>query len=56
MPKKITRAPWSKNDVRVLKTMARQKAGNIKIAKSLKRTAAAVRIKASQLGLSLSTR
>jgi len=58
MPKKekVTRRPWSKDDIKALKAMARQKSGRDKIAKSLKRTLAAVMVKASMLGVSLSTR
>jgi hypothetical protein len=47
---------WSKDDLKTLKTMAKQKAGRDRIAKSLKRTPAAVTFKASSLGVSLSTR
>jgi hypothetical protein len=54
--KKVTRQPWSKEDLRTLKTMAKQKSGRDKIAKSLKRIPAAVMVKASLLGVSLSTR
>jgi hypothetical protein len=54
--KKVTRRPWSKDDIKTLKTMAKQKSGRNKIAKSLKRTPAAVMVKASMLGVSLSTR
>jgi hypothetical protein len=58
MPKKtkLTRQPWSKDDLKVLKTMAKAKAGRDKIAKSLKRTPGAVVVRASMLGVSLSTR
>ena len=54
--KKRVRVLWSKDDLRTLKTMAKQKAGRDKIAKSLKRTPAAVTVKAANLGVSLSTR
>ena len=58
MPKKakLTRVAWSKDDVKTLKTLAKQKKGRDKIAKSLKRTPGAVMVKASALGVSLSTR
>ena len=57
MPKKkAQRVLWSKDDIKTLKTMAKQKTGRDKIAKSLKRTPAAVMVKASMLGISLSTR
>lgn len=46
----------SKDDLLTLRTMANQKAGSDKIAKSLKRTPAAVTVKAANLGVSLSTR
>jgi hypothetical protein len=54
--KKSTRVLWSKEDLKTLKTMAKQKRGCDKIAKSLKRTPGAVMVKASMLGVSLSTR
>jgi hypothetical protein len=47
---------WTKDDVRELKTLARQKIGVTKIAKSLKRTAGATQQKAFTLGVSLDTR
>lgn len=50
------RVLWSKDDLKKLKTMAKQKLGRDKIAKSLKRTPAAVTFKASAIGVSLSTR
>jgi hypothetical protein len=57
MPKmKRKRVLWSKDDVKNLKTMAKDKKGRDKIAKSLKRTPAAVTVKAASLGISLSTR
>jgi hypothetical protein len=58
MPKKakLTGVAWSKDDVKTLKTLAKQKKGRDKIAKSLKRTPGAVMVKASALGVSLSTR
>ena len=46
------RRPWSKDDVRVLKSMAR-KEPVAKIAKALKRTDGATRQKATVIGLSL---
>lgn len=46
---------WTKGDVRTLKTLAKQKAGVAKIAKTLKRTPGATAAKASKLGVSLST-
>jgi hypothetical protein len=47
------RRPWSKDDFRILKSMAR-KEPLAKIAKSLKRTEGATRHKATMIGLSLS--
>ena len=46
------RRPWSKDDVRVLKSMAR-KEPVAKIAKALNRTDGATRQKATVIGLSL---
>jgi hypothetical protein len=54
--KKAARVLWSKDDLKILKTMAKEKRGRDKIAKSLKRSPAAVTVKASALGISLSTR
>lgn len=54
--KKQTRRAWSKEDIRTMKALAKAKGGRAKIAKALKRTPAAITVKASQLGVSLSTR
>jgi len=54
--KKVVRHPWSKEDVRTLKAMARDKKGVKKIAKALKRTTRAVENKSYLLGVSLDTR
>ena len=54
MAKKVKRREWTKDDVRELKTLARQKVA--KIAKSLKRTPGATQQKAFTLGVSLDTR
>lgn len=57
MPKKkMVLRPWTKDDVRTMKTMARAKAGVIKIAKALKRSPGATTVKAAKLGVSLSMR
>ena len=56
MKKKVVRRAWSKEDVRTLKTMARDKQGVAKIAKALKRTTRAVENKSYLLGVSLDTR
>ena len=50
--KPLVRRPWSKEDLRLLKTMAR-KEPLAKIAKSLKRTEGAARHKATIEGVSL---
>lgn len=54
--KKTIRRGWTKDDVKTLKSLAKQKAGVTKIAKALKRTPAATMVKASLLGVSLDTR
>lgn len=57
MPKKKRkRVLWSKDDVKSLKAMAKEKKGRDNIAKVLERTPAAVTVKAATLGISLSTR
>ena len=56
MAKNAKRREWTKDDVRGLKTLARQKTPVAKIAKSLKRTPGATRQKAFSLGVSLNTR
>jgi hypothetical protein len=56
MAKKSTRREWTKEDVRELKTLARQKTPVAKIAKSLKRTLRATQQKAYSLGVSLDSR
>lgn len=48
------RRPWTKDDVKVLKGMARKEPAS-KIAKTLKRTEGATRQKATALGVSLNT-
>jgi hypothetical protein len=54
--KKVVRRPWSKEDVRTLKTMARDKQGVARIAKALKRTPGATSVMAAKRGVSLDTR
>jgi hypothetical protein len=54
--KAIKRRSWSKDDVRELKTLARQKTPAPKIARALKRTVGAIRQKAFGMGLSLNSR
>ena len=54
--KKVVRRAWSKEDVRTLKTMAKDKQGVTKIAKALKRSPGATSVMAAKRGVSLSTR
>jgi hypothetical protein len=48
--------PWTKDNIRELKTLARQKMPVAKIAKSLKRTLRATQQKAYSIGVSLNSR
>jgi hypothetical protein len=50
------RKAWTAEQVRTLRTMARQKKGASRIAKRLKRTEGATRQKAFSIGLSLDMR
>ena len=54
--KKLVRRSWSKEDVRTLKTMAKDKEGVSKIAKALKRSPGAISVMAAKHGVSLSMR
>ena len=54
--KKVVLRRWTKDDVRLLKSMAKDKKGANKIAKALKRTVYATRAMAVKRGISLSTR
>ena len=54
--KKVVRRAWSKEDLRTLKAMARDKRGVKKIAKALKRSPGATSVMAAKRGISLSTR
>jgi hypothetical protein len=56
MAKNSKRREWTKEDVRELKTLARQKTPLVKIAKSLSRTLRATQQKAYSLGVSLDSR
>jgi hypothetical protein len=57
MPKKKTvRRVWTKEDFKLLKSMAKSKAGASKIAKKLKRTPGATTVMAAKHGVSLSMR
>jgi hypothetical protein len=54
MAKKITKLrPWTKEDVRTLKALAREKTKTTVIARKLKRTEGATRQKAKGLGVTL---
>jgi len=54
MAKKITRSrPWTKEEVRVLKTLAREQTKTTVIARKLKRSVIATQHKASALGVTL---
>jgi hypothetical protein len=54
--KAAVRRPWSKDDLRELKSQARKKVPADQIAKSLKRTEGATRQKAFSEGISLDSR
>jgi hypothetical protein len=54
--KKVVRLAWSKEDFRLMKSMARDKKGVTKIAKMLKRTPSATAAMATKRGVSLSMR
>jgi hypothetical protein len=54
--KKAVRREWTKDDMRVLKSLAKQKQGVNKIAKKLKRTPGATAVMAAKEGVSLSMR
>jgi hypothetical protein len=54
--KSVKRRGWAKEDVRELKTLARQKTPAAKIARALKRTEGATRQKAFSLGISMDSR
>jgi hypothetical protein len=50
MAKTTKRQPWTKDDVRMLETLAREKTKTTVIARKLKRTEGATRQKAKGLG------
>jgi hypothetical protein len=54
--KKVVGRPWTKDDLRLLKSMAREKKGVAKIAKALKRSPGATSVMAAKRGVSLDTR
>jgi hypothetical protein len=53
MAKRTKRREWTKDDIRELKSLARQKTPVAKIAKSIKRTLRATQQKAYSIGVSL---
>jgi hypothetical protein len=54
MAKKITRSrPWTKEELRMLKTLAREQTKTTVIARKLKRSVVATQHKASALGVTL---
>jgi hypothetical protein len=53
MPKKTKLRPWTKDDVRTLKTLAREKTKTTVIARQLRRSAGATYQKATALGVAL---
>jgi hypothetical protein len=57
MAKKVVkREPWTKEDIRTLKTLAREKKKTTVIARTLKRTVGATYQQASKLGVTLNSR
>jgi hypothetical protein len=54
MAKKAAKRPWTKEDVRTLKTLAREKTKTTAIARQLKRSVDATYQRASKLGVTLS--
>jgi hypothetical protein len=50
---KATKKPWTKEDLRLLKTLVREKTKTSIVARKLKRTEGATRQKASLLGVKL---
>ena len=56
MAKAVKSRAWTKDNIRELKTLARQKVPVAKIAKSLKRTLRATQQKAYSIGVSLNSR
>jgi len=58
MPKKKTRvhSPWTKDNIRQLKTHSKARTPAVDVAKAMKRTEAAVRQKAKTIGIGLGHR
>jgi hypothetical protein len=55
MAKKVKLQPWTKEDIRTLKTLAREKKKTTAIARTLKRSVGATYQKAMRLGVTLGT-
>jgi hypothetical protein len=53
MAKKVIRRAWTKDDVRTLKHHSKARTPVVKVSKQMKRTIGALRVKATQLGISL---
>ena len=53
---KVKLRPWTKDDVKMLKTLAREKTKTTVIARKLKRSVGATHQKAMRLGVSLGAR
>jgi hypothetical protein len=51
--KKVIRRAWTKDDVRTLKHHSKARTPVVKVSKQMKRTIGALRVKATQLGISL---
>jgi hypothetical protein len=56
MAKKVKLQSWTKDDIRTLKTLAREKKKTTVIARTLKRSVGATYQKASKLGVTLGSR
>ena len=56
MAKKTKLRPWTKEDIRTLKALAREKVKTTVIARKLKRSVGATRQKAMHLGVALGVR
>lgn len=54
--KKVVSRAWTKDDLKLLKSMAKDKRGVKKIAKTLKRSPGATAVMAAKRGISLSMR
>jgi hypothetical protein len=54
--KAVVRRAWTKDDIRLMKSLAKSKVGITRISKKLKRTPGATAVMATKLGVSLSMR